>query len=282
MNELLMPYQRRWISDTTRVKVWEKSRRIGASYAEALASVMCAAKSRAAGGQSTYYLSYNKEMTQQFIKDCAYWAKTIDAVAEEVEEIVLRDADKDITVYRVRFASGFDVWGLPSEPRSLRSKQGRVIIDEAAFVDDLRELLKAALALLMWGGSVLVLSTHNGEDNAFNELVQEIRAGRRAYSLHRTTLDDALADGLYRTICRTTEQEWTQEKEDAWRTALMADYGDGAEEELFCVPSKSSGAYLTRPLVESCMSPDIPVIRWESPDKHFVDWPLDVAETLIR
>lgn len=185
---ILLPYQRRWVADTARVRVWEKSRRIGASYCEAFQSVMEAAKSREAGGQDTFYLSYNKEMTQTFIRDCAFWAKTLNVLAEKSEEIVLRDEDRDITVYRIRFASGFNVWGLPSEARSLRSKQGRVIIDEAAFVDDLPELMKAAFALLMWGGSVSILSTHNGEENPFNELLKEIRSGERNYSLHRTTL----------------------------------------------------------------------------------------------
>lgn len=188
----LLPYQAKWTADKSRVKIWEKSRRIGASYGEAFDSVMQAALAKEEGGQSTYYLSYNKEMTQQFIKDCAHWAVKAHRAAKAVEEIVLRDADKDVTVYRIRFESGFDIWGLPSEARSLRSKQGRVIIDEAAFVDDLPELLKAANALLMWGGSVRIISTHNGDDNPFNELIQDIRAGKKAYSLHRTTLDDAL------------------------------------------------------------------------------------------
>lgn len=138
--EVLLPYQQRWVGDRSRVRVWEKSRRIGASYCEALQSAMEAAKSREAGGQDTFYLSYNKEMTQTFIRDCAFWAKVFNKVADDAEEVVLRDEDRDFTVYRIRFASGFNVWGLPSEPRSLRSKQGRVILDEAAFVDDLPEL----------------------------------------------------------------------------------------------------------------------------------------------
>jgi len=134
MNELgvLLPYQEEWVLDESTVSVWEKSRRIGASYAEALKSARLAMRNRDAGGQSTYYLSYNKEMTQQFVKDSAYWAKTFNAAVSDTEEVVLRNPDGDITVYRIRFASGFDIWGLPSEPRSLRSKQGRVIIDEAA------------------------------------------------------------------------------------------------------------------------------------------------------
>lgn len=211
---VLLPYQQRWVLDESTVSVWEKSRRIGASYAEALKAVRFAMRNRDAGGQSTYYLSYNKEMTQQFVKDSAYWAKVLNAAVSDTEEVVLRNPDGDITVYRIRFASGFDIWGLPSEPRSLRSKQGRVIIDEAAFVDDLAELIKAAMALLMWGGSVSILSTHNGEDNAFNELVKDIRAGKRDYSLHRTTLDDALADGLYRKICQSQGKPWTPPAED--------------------------------------------------------------------
>ena len=64
MNELgvLLPYQEEWVLDDATVSVWEKSRRIGASYAEALKSVRFAMRNRDAGGQNTYYLSYNKEM----------------------------------------------------------------------------------------------------------------------------------------------------------------------------------------------------------------------------
>lgn len=270
MADILLPYQENWAKDRAKVKVWEKSRRIGASFGEALLSVLEASKKREAGGQNTYYLSYNKEMTQGFIRDCAYWAKAINSACSQIEEL-FADQDKAITVYRIRFASGFEIWGMPSEPRSLRSKQGRVIIDEAAFVENLGELLKAAMALLMWGGSVSIISTHNGEDNAFNELVKEIRSGRKQYSLHRTSLDDALADGLYRKICEQLKNPWTAEKEEQWRQELIAQYGDGADEELFCIPNKSNGVFLTASLIENCMEEYIPVLTWLEPCPNFVD-----------
>lgn len=276
MSNILLPYQENWAKDKSSVKVWEKSRRIGASYGEALLSVLEASKSKEAGGQNTYYLSYNKEMTQGFVKDCAYWAKVINIACSEIEEITekikILDEEKDITVYKIRFASGFEIWGMPSEPRSIRSKQGRVILDEAAFVENLAELQKAAMALLMWGGSVSIISTHNGEDNPFNELIKDIRAGRKNYSLHRTTLDDALADGLYRKICEQRKLPWTQEKENTWREELIAQYGEGADEELFCIPNKSNGSFLTSSLIEGCMADNIPVINWISPADDFVDW----------
>lgn len=278
----LLTYQKEWINDEIPVKVWEKSRRIGASFCDACDSALVAAKSKSEGGMPTYYLSYNKDMTKQYVNDVAFWAKKINLVASEVEEIVITDEDKDITIYQVRFASGNVVQGLSSNPSNLRSKQGRVRIDEAAFVENLKELLKAALALIMWGGDIGIMSTHNGEDSDFNELINEIKAGKKNYSLHRTDLDDALAQGLYKTICEVKGIEWTQENEDAWRQSLIDDYGEGADEELFCVPSKSSGNWLNRNLIESCMDPVIPVLTWTPPAADFVDWPLDTAFRDVR
>jgi phage FluMu gp28-like protein len=259
--DILLPYQKSWIEDTSAVKVWEKSRRIGASYVEALASVLEAAKSKEAGGQSTYYLSYSKEMTQQFARDCAFWAKHINAAASEVEEVALKDEDKDITVYRVRFASDFEIWGLPSTARSLRSKQGRVIIDEAAFVDDLSELIKAAMALQMWGGCVRILSTHNGDDNPFNEMIKEVKEGKKNYSLHKTTFDEALDQELYNRICLVKGEEWTPEKQKSWREEIIGDYGDGADEELFCIPAKAGTRYFPSALLESVSDNGALVVR---------------------
>jgi phage FluMu gp28-like protein len=259
--EVLLPYQKKWIEDEAAVKVWEKSRRIGASYVEALASVLEAAKSKEAGGQSTYYLSYSKEMTQQFARDCAFWAKHINAAARELEEVVLNDEDKDITVYRIRFASGFEIWCLPSTARSLRSKQGRVIIDEAAFVEDLGELQKAAMALQMWGGCVRILSTHNGDDNPFNEMIKDIHNGKLDYSLHQTTFDEAMAQGLYKRICLVGKEEWSGEKQDAWRNQIIASYGDGADEELFCIPTRAGKRYFPSALLEAVSDNSVAVIR---------------------
>ncbi|WP_291325270.1 hypothetical protein [Desulfovibrio sp. UCD-KL4C] len=277
----LLGYQKKWINDETPVKFWEKSRRIGASFCDACDSALVAAKNEDEGGMSTYYISYNKAMTKQYVKDTAFWAKKIGLVASEVEEIVL-DEDKDITIFQVRFASGHEVQGLSSNPSNLRSKKGRVRIDEAAFVDNLKEVLKAALALIMWGGNIGVLSTHNGEDSEFNELIEEIRAGKKSYSLHRTDLDEALEQGLYRTICDVKGIEWTQAGEDIWREELIDFYGEGSDEELYLIPSKSSGNWLNRNLIESCMDPIIPVLTWLPPAANFVDWPLDTAHREVR
>ena len=282
MSDVLLPYQKKWLEDQAQVKVVEKSRRIGLTWAQALDDVIKAATS-GREGMDVLYISFNQDMTREYIDTCAEWAKKLQVVAGKVDEDIFRDGDeREIKAFRIDFASGHKILALSNRPSNLRGKQGRVIIDEAAFVEDLPELLKAALALLMWGGQVIVISTHNGADNTFNQLVHDVRAGVLPYSLHRITLDDALAGGLYRRICQVTKRPWTQEGEDAWRNDLVKTYGDGADEELFCIPRRSAGAYLTSDMIEVCMSRDVPVLTWTPPADNFVDWPLPTAETYTR
>ncbi|WP_241027083.1 terminase family protein [Variovorax sp. RKNM96] len=258
---ILMAYQVKWISDTSPVKIIEKSRRIGLSYAEAADNVLYAAS---AEGANVYYISYNKEMTQGFIQDCATWARAFNAAASHIEESVLEVEDKQILTYTIKFDSGHQIQAFTSNPRNLRSKGRpgeRLVVDEAGFVDDIQGLLKAAMAMTMWGGQIRIISTHNGDDNPFNELVNDVRAGKFDYSLHRVTLDDALHDGLYRKICAVTGQEWSPEREAEWRRAMIKRYKPNEDEELFCIPAQGGGAWLTRTQIEACMRP-APVLRF--------------------
>jgi phage FluMu gp28-like protein len=125
--------------------------------------------------------------------------------------------------------------------------------------------MKAALALLMWGGKVLVISTHLGAENTFNKMIEAIRAGKLPYHVERTTLDDALQDGLYKRICLVLGKDWSPEAEARWRADLIKSYGDDADEELFCIPSKGGGIYMPRTLIEARTLPDLPVLRLERP-----------------
>ncbi len=261
---VFLPYQQDWADDKAEVKVIEKSRRIGLSWSESGDDTLFASEE---SGSDVWYIGYNKEMAEEFIGDCAKWAKLYDEAAGAVEEEVIKDKDKDILTFRIRFSSGNKIVALSSRPSNLRGKQGRVVIDEAAFHDDLAELIKAAMALLIWGGEIRIISTHDGEDNPFNELIKDIRAGRKPYSLHRVTLDDALDQGFYKRICLKLKRTWSQTAQDEWRQKLIDSYGDGADEELFCIPSQGSGTFLTRVLIENCMTSDIPAIRYEQKDE---------------
>ncbi len=267
--DVFLGYQQRlWSTvSTTALLAVEKSRRTGFSWALGAIAAATAASAKSAGGMDVLYMGYEREMTREFIGYVADWAKAMQLAAQDAEEFVWTDPDhpdRSIGAFRIRFASGFEVVALPGVARALRGKQGLVILDEAAFMDDLDEVLKSALALLIWGGRVIVVSTHDGQDNPFNRLIEEIRSGRRTGVVLRTTLDDALADGLYKRICLVSGKTWSPEAETAWKQSLFKIYRDDADEELNVIPNPTSGVYLSGVLIEARSEP-VPVLRWTPP-----------------
>ena len=291
----LLPYQRKWVADDSPVKIMDKGRRIGISWCEAGEDALYAASEK---GASCYYLGYNKEMSMGFAEDTEFWAKWYNLASEKITGETIMDGSNAVHKYSVRFASGNVVECLSGNPRNLRSKGApgeRVIIDEFAFMEDPQAALKAAMAFLVWGGNVRIISTHNGVENPFAELIAQCHEGRFDYSVHRVTFRDALRQGLYLRICEVTKQEWSEEAEKAWTERIYADYGEHAAEELDCVPSRSGGRYLPRMLVEDAMEKgkDIPVLRWRwepqwtfwddyRRDREVVDWCEENVKPILK
>lgn len=263
-DQLLLPYQKRWIADDAQIKIAEKSRRTGLTWAEAADAALNGSMSREAGGCDTFYVGTTKDMAREFIDACAMWAKAYDRAASEIGEEVLVDEDKDILVYVIQFASGFKIKALSSNPSNLRGMQGNVIIDEAAFQGDLAALLKAALALTMWGAKVRIISTHNGIEHLFNTLITECRAGKRRYSVHRVDIETAIREGLYKRICQVTRQVWSAEAEEEWLANLLSDTAteEDAREEYYCEPKNGGGVYIARSLRERAARGPTVVLRF--------------------
>ena len=266
---ILLRYQELWNKEEADIAVCEKSRRIGLSYGDAAGKVMYVA----AGKGDVYYMSYNKDMTETYINDCVDWAKKYGDAADLIQETVIEN-EREILKFRLKFASGKSIIALPSNPRALRSKgkPGDIVdVDEAAFCEDLSELLKAVIAITQWGGKVRIFSTHNGDDSAYCELIKDIRAGRLKYALHRITLDDAIADGLARRIFTVKnsqkppekQEKWNKDYEKKWRAQQIAKYPDSdmADEELFCIPRLSAESYFPSHIIENCMQ-DMPIFKF--------------------
>ena len=149
--KVFLPYQQELMTAVLEnsVVIVEKSRRTGYTWATAAIVVIEASKEENA--QNCYYMGYDYEMAREFIETAGDWAKRFKILADEMQEIVFKDPsnpDKDIKAFRVSFANGREIVALPSVARALRGKQGFVILDEAAFHDDLKEVCKAAMALI--------------------------------------------------------------------------------------------------------------------------------------
>ena len=259
---LLLSYQSAWNEEMAEIALCEKSRRIGLSWADAAERVAYAAE----GSGNVYYMSYNKDMTETYILDCADWARKFGHVCSEVIEETEFVDEREIKKFRIDFPSGKRIVALPSNPRTVRSKGkpgDTLIVDEAAFCDDLDELLKAGVAVTQWGGRVRIISTHNGDESPFNELFNDARARKLPYAIHRITLDDAISAGLARRICTIKQEDWHAGYAAEWRQAQFNKYraSDEADEELLCVPRHGGGVWLSRALIESRMI-DAPVVRF--------------------
>ena len=271
---VMMQHQLDWIADKSDLKLAEKGRRTGVTYAEALDDTLIAASSRSSGGDNIFYIGDTKDKGREFIGYIAHFAKIVAKELVSIEEFLFEDKRTDgssqfISAFRTRFASGFRVEALSSRPENIRGLQGIVVVDEAAFHKDVRGVLDAVNALLIWGGKIRVISTHNGVLNPFNELIREAKAKKNPFNVHFIPFKKAVENGLFKRVCLMKGKPWSQEAETEWEEKIRAAYGPRTaqmEQELDAIPSEAAGAALTRVQIEACMQKGIPVIRWSLPD----------------
>lgn len=287
---ILMQHQKDWLADTSDLKLAEKGRRTGITFAEALDAVLTASKKRAEGGDKVWYIGDTKEKGREFIQTCAHFAKVIAGELLDIEEYLFDDRQEDgsskhINAFRITFSSGLTIAALSSRPANIRGLQGIVIIDEAAFHPDVRGVIDACNALLIWGGKIRIISTHNGATNPFAELIKETRAGRYDYSIHHIPFDQAVENGLYERVCLIRGEKPTPEGKTAWYRKIRRSYGSRTEamrEELDAIPREGEGVALPLAWIEACQRPEHKVIRWQPPVEGFVDLPESIREAEMR
>jgi len=277
---ILMEHQVDWLRIQAQIKLCEKGRRTGITFAEALDSVITAASRKSAGGMDVFYIGDTKEKGLEFIGYCAKFSRVIaEAQASgvsEIEEFLFEDQDesgntRQINAYRIRYASGFKIVALSSNPANLRGLQGKVIIDEAAFHRDVAAVLDAATALLIWGGRIVIISSHNGKANAFNQMATDIREGRYGDDavVFKATFDDAVANGLYERVCFMKGEEPTAEGKEAWYKKIRNAYGPRKaqmREELDAIPRDGNGVCVPGVWIEDAMREGREVLRLALPD----------------
>lgn len=272
---VLMEHQKVWIADDNILKGCAKGRRTGITFVEALDATLIAAAQRSAGGQNYFYIPDTKPKGREFIGYAAHFARVVAKELLTIEDGIFFDQRADgttnaISSYIVRFKSGFRIEALSSRPENIRGLQGTVCIDEAAFHRDVSAVIDSVAALLIWGGKVRIISSHNGVSNPFNELIKEAEAGKNGFNFHTFTFGDAVKNGLFKRVCLIKGEEWTLEKEEQWEAKIRSAYGTRTakmKQELDAIPAEAEGSALTRVIIERCMSRDLPAVaRWDRPD----------------
>lgn len=281
---ILMKHQKEWLADQSDLKLAEKGRRTGITFAEALDTTLIGAAAKSAGGMNTYYIGDTKDKGLEFIAVCARFAKTVAKELLEINEFLFDDVQPDgsskgIAAYRIRFGSGNEVVALSSNPANIRGLQGRVVIDEAAFHRNVAAVIDACNAMLIWGGVIRIISTHNGNLNPFAELIKESRAGQYDYSIHTITFDEAVENGLYERVCLMRGWTPSVEGKAKWYRKIRRAFGSRVEamrEELDAIPREGEGVLLPLAWIEACSKAEYKVARWTAPPpragKQYVHW----------
>jgi phage FluMu gp28-like protein len=263
---LFLPYQERWLDDNSPVKLWEKSRRIGADYVESYRCVV----TRLLGENTRdyWYSSADESAAVEQMEYMKSWLKMFNAVFTEQhgEEMIDGDSVKVMSL-RLPMIAGraARITVMTSSPKRFRSKGGDVCLSELAFHQRPDEMWKAATPTTTWGGDLAALSSHNGETSKFNTLIGQARRrtdpathgpareGDLIASVHRTTIDDAIADGLVEKINETQGTAFSRAEFRANLRSKCASE-DAWLEEYMCVPSAQSASFFPTVLLRDCVS----------------------------
>ena len=193
LSRYFLPYQIRWLKDQNKIKIWEKSRRIGATYIQSFEDVEDCVNKKV---PSVWFSSADESAAKEYIEYCAHWSKLFNTISVEYIGDEILDENKDISTKVIRFNNGTKIYGLSSNPKQFRSKGGKVVLDEFAFHENAGELWKAARPVITWGFPLRILSTHNGKTCKYYQFVEDVKRKKLHWNIHTTPIHLAVNEGL--------------------------------------------------------------------------------------
>jgi len=251
-----LPYQRAWIADQARLKICQKSRQIGLSYADSYDSVR---KAAVRTGRGVWVMSRDEVQAKQYIRYCKHWANVLNLAAADLGEVLFKQRNgKAVTIQVLNFASGTNIYALSSNPDAIVGKSGHVKLDEFALHKDQRTLYAVAKPVIQWGGTLSVISTHRGANTVFNELIADIkeRGNRMGWSLHTIPIHKAVEEGLVKKI---SESNGLKLSPGAWLAQQQAECIDQEQwlQEYCCIPADEAAAFIPYDLINACTEPSL-------------------------
>ncbi|GER92679.1 hypothetical protein A45J_0397 [hot springs metagenome] len=203
VKKILLPYQQRWVNDTSPLKIWLASRQIGKSFTLAMEAIVEALKHKCNNMILSSSDRQSKEVMQKVYSHLRFLKVRSDEIIKAERE----------TKEEVQLPNGSRIISLPANPDTCRGFSGNVFLDEFSFHKDSREIWKAMYPTITRGYKIRVSSTPNGKSNMFYDLWQHSDASK-----HMTSIYDAVREGLKVNIDdlrknMTDPDAWVQEFE---------------------------------------------------------------------
>lgn len=250
-DSLLLPYQRRWVEDGSRLKLAVKSRQIGWTWATAYGLIRRKALKDA---QLDAWISSRDEIQARlFLEDCKNFAGILDAGAQDFGERVIDG--RGSSAYVLQMGNGLRINSMSSNPDAQAGKRGDRVLDEFALHPDPRKLYAIAYPGITWGGKFEVFSTPRGSDSFFQRLIDEIKGGNpKRFSFHKITLEDALNQGFLAKLQRKLPagDERQEMDEAAYFDFIKAGCADEEtfNQEYMCVPANDAAAFISYEMLD--------------------------------
>lgn len=260
----LLPFQHKWVTDDSRLKLAVKARQIGWTWATAYSLVRRKAQRRATG--DVWISSRDETQAKLFLEDCRHFAETLHTGALNWRQWFFDSTGS--TAYTLELLTGARIHSLSSNPDAQAGKRGDRVLDEFAVHPNPRTIYSIAYPGITWGGRLEIFSTPRGTDNYHNELINEVLHGGnpKGFSFHRVTLQDALDKGfLYKLQTKLPQEDPRQQMDEAdYYNFIRAGCPDEETfmQEYMCVAADDESAFLSYDLIGSCEAPE---------PKHFTD-----------
>jgi len=210
-----------------------------------------------------WFSSADESAAYEYALYCKQWCELMSVVAKEILEVLEDDKGYKFNNYIIEWPNGSRANCMSSNPRRFRSKGGDVVLDEFAWHGNPKEMLDAALPTTTWGYDIRVLSTHNGESSQFNELAKIIKrvltgeltfdqAKIMHWSLHRTTIVDAVEQGLAEKVYKLDRMDLDARKRFLAECRARCRNEDAWNQEYMCIPSATESTLIPYDLYQSC------------------------------
>ena len=195
LDEILLPWQRRWVDDPSRFKIGMWSRQTGKSFATAAEAVAdCAAQPRGTA-DLWVVLSAGERQALEWMEKAKRWARAFKLAVDGYDE-VRGAADALISRAEIRFWNGARIVAIPANPDTARGYSANLILDEFAIHErpfDIWAAIYPSITNPLTGEKRLrIVSTPKGRGNKFADLWEH----NEGYSKHRVTIEDASREGL--------------------------------------------------------------------------------------
>ena len=259
LSKYFLPYQMAWIKDEARMRLAEKSVRIGWTYADAMKNTR---KRLLHKNRDYLFATKDQASAVEYLRTCVEMAemfsftRSIVSRGQDSETVsgTLPNGEKfeqEIKFNYLKFDNGSRILAFSSNPYAMAVFGGDVGLDEFAKHANAEKLWETAQGRVTWGYDIGIWSAHDGTDTLFYQFAQEARAGKGGWNYYRVTMEQAVEMGLVEKIASVRGVKLSREEFIAdckARARLPEIY----EQAYNCNPSGSTSGMVSWGQIQLC------------------------------